>query len=219
MKTIIKNSFALILLFFALSEMASAQQAQQNIEMTIDELGNAKIEMNMTMTAQQWQSWSTTLGNNPAAIKREAERGMPAYFLDDFKLEKDEMNRSFSLSFNAFGVCDIDKRGTWTLDVDQENAQLTELSDTKYMFVSSPEEFGGQIQQMYTINLPENATNIKVDKNAFGRDIFKFKMDAPGTATASLGGILRWGGLLLLLSGLVMFVMKLVTGQKKESKA
>jgi len=214
MKTIVQKSLALVLFLFALSEMASAQQSQQNIEMTIDNLGNAKVVMSMTMTAQQWQSWSTTLGNNPAAIKREAERGMPAYFLDDFKLDKDEMNRSFTLSFNALGVCDIDKRGKWTLDVDQENAQLTELSDTKYMFVSSPEEFGGQIQQTYIINLPENAANIKVDKNAVGRDIFKFTMEAPGTATASLGGILRWGGLAFLLAGLVMLALKLISKPK-----
>lgn len=183
--------------------MASAQQAQQNIQMTIDPMGNAKIHMNMTMNAQQWQNWNATLGSNPAALKRQVERGMPAFFLDEFKLEKDEMNRSFALSLNAYGVCDIDKRATWTLDVDQENAQLTKLNESKYMFVSSPEEFGRQIQQNYTINFPENAQDIKVDKNAFGRDIFKFKMKAPRRMTAGLGGLARWGGLVLVIAGIV----------------
>lgn len=206
MKTIYQKISIFFLFFFALSEMAIAQQSQQHIEMTLDEVGNAKLEIRMTMNAQQWQSWNATLGNNPAAIKREAERGMPAYFLDDFKLEKDEMNRSFSLSLNAYGVCDIDKRGNWSLDVDQENAQLTELSDTKYMFVSSPAEFGGQVIQNYVINLPEEAKDIKVDKNAFGRDVFKFKMEGPASMQASLGGFMRYGGLLFVIVGLLWLV-------------
>lgn len=206
MKTIHQRISILFLLFFALSEMAISQQSQQHIEMTLDEVGNAKLEIRMTMNAQQWQNWNATLGNNPAAIKREAERGMPTYFLDDFELEKDEMNRSFSLSLNAYGVCDIDKRGNWSLDVDQENAQLTELSDIKYMFVSSPAEFGGQIIQNYVINFPEKAKDIKVDKNAFGRDVFKFKMEGPTSMQASLGGLMRWGGLFLTIIGLLWIV-------------
>jgi len=202
MKTLYIAYTLMLITFFALSETVQAQQSQQKIEMTIDELGNAKINMGMTMNAQQWQVWSTTLGNNPAAVKREAERAMPAYFLDNFELEKDEMNRSFTLSLNAYGVCEIDKRGNWTLDVDQENAQLIELTETKYMFSSSPSEFGGQVQQNYTINLPENAKNIKVSQNAFGNDVFKFKMDAPRAMKAGFSVILRWGGLVLLIIGI-----------------
>jgi len=166
MKTLYIAYTLMLITFFALSETVQAQQSQQKIEMTIDELGNAKINM----------------GN--------------------FELEKDEMNRSFTLSLNAYGVCEIDKRGNWTLDVDQENAQLTELTETKYMFSSSPSEFGGQVQQNYTINLPENAKNIKVSQNAFGNDVFKFKMDAPRAMKAGFSVILRWGGLVLLIIGI-----------------
>ena len=169
----------------------------------------------MKMNAQQWQSWSATLGNNPAALKREIERGMPAYFLDDFKLEKDEMNRSFSLSLNAYGVCEIDKRGNWTIDIDQENATLTKLSGHKYMMVSSLEEFGGQLQQNYIINLPEKAENIKVDKNAFGRDIFKFKMSSTASFEASFTGVSRWGGLLIVLIGALLFIKKVIFDKKE----
>lgn len=214
MRTIYQKGITILILFFALSEISNAQQAQQQIEMTIDNVGNAKIDISMKMNAQQWQSWSTTLGNNPAALKREIERGMPAYFLDDFTLEKDEMNRSFSLSLNAYGVCDIDKRGTWTIDIDQENATLTTLSDHKYMFVSSLEEFGGQLQQNYIINLPENAENIKVDKNAFGRDIFKFKMSSQVSFEAGFTGISRWGGLVIVLIGVLLFIKKIVFDKK-----
>ena len=149
------------------------------------------------MNAQQWQIWQGSLGNNPAALKREVERGMPGYFLDDFKLEKDEMNRSFELSLNAYGACDIDKRGTWIVETDQKDANLTKLTENKYMLVSSPIESGGTIQQTYTIELPEKASNIKVDTDAYGKSIFKFEMESPS------GGfnLLRLSGLALFLIG------------------
>ena len=49
-------------------------------------------------------------GQQSCSTKRAIRRSMPAYFLDDFKLDKDDMNRSFTLSLNAYGVCKIDKR-------------------------------------------------------------------------------------------------------------
>jgi len=173
-----------------------AQQMKQDIHMRIDSIGNAKLKIGMTMNAQQWQIWQGSLGNNPAALKREVERSMPGYFLDDFKLEKDEMNRSFELSLNAHGACDIDKRGKWIVETDEKDANLTKITDHKYVMVSSPIEWGGTLQQTYTIELPEKATNIKVDTDAYGNQIFKFDMESPS------------GGLnLLRLSGLALFVI------------
>ena len=194
MKSIIKIT---ILCLFSLSIMNSNSQSQQKIEMKIDDVGNAKLNISMTMKAQEWQVWNSNYGNNPSALKRDMERAMPAYFLDDFKLEKDDMNRSFNLSLNAYGVCEINKRGKWIVDTDQKNAQLTELTDNKYMLVTSPTEFGGQLQQTFIIELPESAKKIKTDKDAFGKSVFEFDMDAPSSGF----NIMRWAGILLIVVG------------------
>lgn len=195
MKTL-KNILIVGLLIFFGSSIA--QQTQQKIEMKIDSIGNAKITVSMTMNAQEWQNWTSSLGNNPAALKREIERSMPAYFLDDFKLDKDDMNRSFSLSLNAYGVCKIDKRGKWSLETDQKNANVTELTDHKYMLVSSPPELGGMIQQTFLVEFPEAAKDIKVDKDAFSESVFEFKMDGP---SSSSGHYLRYAGIFLIVIG------------------
>lgn len=193
MKTLVKILVVCVLLF-ALNANA---QSQQKIEMRIDSIGNAKLNISMTMNAQEWQIWNSNYGNNPSALKRDIERGMPAYFLDDFKLDKDDMNRSFNLSLNAYGVCDINKRGKWIVDTEQKNAQLTELTENKYMLVSSPQEYGGSLQQTFIIELPETAKNIKTDKNAFGKSVFEFDMDAPSSGF----NVMRWAGILLIVIG------------------
>lgn len=202
MKTI-KHLFTVLLLVVSINGYS---QIQQKIEMKVDAIGNSKITLAMTMNAGQWQTWLQTLGNNPAALKREMERAMPAYFLDDFKLEKNDMERSFVLSLNAYGACKVDKRGNWTLDTDQKNANITTLTDHKYILVSSPPELGGNIQQTFTIEFPEEAENIKIDKDAYGKTLFKFQMR---NATAGFN-IMLWAGVLLLLLGGAWFVKNII---------
>lgn len=202
MKTI-KHIITVILLSVSVS---SYSQIQQKIDMKVDAIGNSKITLSMTMNASQWQTWLQSVGNNPAALKREMERAMPAYFLDDFKLDKNDMERSFVLTLNAYGACKVDKRGNWTLDTDQKNANITELTERKFILVSSPPELGGNVQQTFTIEFPEEAENIKIDKDAYGKTLFKFKMR---NATAGFN-VMLWAGILLILVGAGWFSRNVV---------
>lgn len=194
MKTL---KFNFIVFSFICVMTVTAQQTQQKIEMHIDNIGDTKIKISMNMNAMEWQNWISSTGNNPAALKREMERAMPAYILDDFKLEKDDMNRSFELTLNAYGTCKIDKRGNWILETDQKNAQLTKLTEHKYMLVSSPPEFGGKIQQTFMVEFPSDAKDIKTDTDAYGQSIFKFKMNTPSTPF----DLMRWSGLFFIVVG------------------
>ncbi len=65
------------------------------------------------------------------------------------------------------------------------------------MLVSRPPEFGGTIQQTFVVEFPSEAKNIKTDTDAFGKSIFKFKMDAP----ASPFGLMRWAGIFFIVVG------------------
>lgn len=186
----------ILFLAILMGQLVFAQNSQ-NIEMNIDPLGNADLKISMKMNAQQWQMWNTNFGNNPAALKREMERAMPSYFLGDFKLEKDDMARSFEFTLKAFGVCKIDKRGKWSINTEQKDANLTELTDSKYMLVSSPPEFGGTLQQTFIINFPDEAEAIEVDKDSYGKTVFEFKMEEP----ASSFNFLRLAGIFCIVLG------------------
>lgn len=189
-----KTILSIVIVLFA--QLLAAQQSQ-SIEMNIDPLGNADLKVSMKMNAQQWQTWNGNFGNNPSALKREMERAMPGYFLGDFKLNKKDMDRSFELNLKAYGVCKIDKRGNWSLETDEKDANLTKLTDNKFMLVSSPPEFGGQLQQTFLVNFPEEAKGIKVDTDSYGKTLFEFKMKEP---TGSFN-IMRWAGLFFIVIG------------------
>lgn len=167
--------------------------------MTLDKYGNALIKVSMKMDAAQWQNWLNTVGNNPASLKRNIKKEMPAYFLDDFQLNKQEMDRSFDLTMKAYGVCKVDKKGNWILETDDKDIDLTKLTDNKYMYVASPPEFGGQLQQTTIIEFPTEAADIEIDKDTFGKTIFEFDMKRESAGFSPL-----------FITGVVLMVFGLV---------
>lgn len=197
-----KNLTTLIILLFC-CVFAQAQSGQK-INVKLDSIGNARFSIDVKLSAQEWDVWNSSYGNNPAIIKRELERSMPAYFLDDFHLEKNDMDRSFRLDFNGYGVCEIDKKGKWIINTDQKDAEITDMNNNKYMLVSQPDPNVGQV--MMTLQFPEEAKKIKQDKDAFGKSIFTFKMEG------NHGSSNYWqlGGIVFLLLGLGGIVWKLI---------
>ncbi len=185
------------LAIFLAGQCAFGQQDSQKFEVDIDNLGNANMKISMKMAAQQWEIWNNNFGNNPAAFKREMERALPKYFLGDFKLEKNDMDRSFELSLKAYGTCKINKRGKWSFEAEQKDANINKIGDRKYMLVNSPSEFGGQLQQTYIFNFPKEASEIKVDEDSFGKTVFEFKMKQP----VSIMNLIRWVGIFLIAIG------------------
>lgn len=212
MKKLFLLTAAILLLANTLS--MGQQQMKQHITMRLDSIGNATITLSMKMNAASWQMWLQTYGNNPAALKRQMEQEMPAYFLDDFKLEKKDMDRSFVFSVKAYGVCKVDKQGNWILETDEKNVELTKLSDQKYMYVATPPEFGGQVQQTNIIEFPEEAQGIDIGTDAYGKTQFKFKMEQSSSGVDGL----RWAGILMLLTGAVWSGANLYANRKQPSK-
>jgi len=193
MKKIVFTS--LVFLFSLLS--AQSQEMKQKLEMRIDSLGDARIIASMTMNASQWQGFIQTEGNNPALMKRSMERALPGYFLDNFEMKKNDMERSFEFSFKAYGVCQVNKKGKWIVNTEQKNPDITSLTDHKYMMVINDEETKIQITQF--IEFPKNAKNIILSKDAFEKAQFEFDMNTSGATNA----FPFWAGIALALIGAV----------------
>lgn len=183
------------LLVFTTLVLHAQSPLKQKIEMRIDSIGDAQVKVSMSMNANQWQMWLQSVGNNPALLKRNMERQLPGYFLADYNLEKNDMERSFEFSFTAYGVCEVDKNGKWLVTTDQKDPDVTQLSDRKYMMVFTDPT--SNLQQTQIIAFPEEAQNVQIEKDAFGKTQFEFDMDSPsGSLNFSL-----WGGIVLCLIG------------------
>lgn len=165
------------LFFYTIINTIQAQQIQQTFEFTIDSIGNARVTIKQSMNAEQWKIWMQETGSNPAAIKRNIERTMPAYILDNFKLERDEINRSFILSMKAYGVCKITNKGLWTLELGSDESSITESTNNKFVAIQSlPLQNGGIFTQTQIYQFPKEAKHITISKNSLGATMFTFEM-------------------------------------------
>lgn len=194
-----KKIFALIVL---IANVANAQQEikpiKVNIEFNVDDKGNAKVSYAMTMNAARWDNFKRSLGSNPSLLKREMERALPAYFLSDFDYKEDVMNRSYSLSFNASGVCKVDEKGKWYAEWDTKNPDVTKLTDNSYMIITDMSLSGQMIQANQKINFPSLASDINQEKDAFGKTRFTFRM----SSSSGTGKIMQYGGIGCIALGL-----------------
>ncbi|MBL7929190.1 MAG: hypothetical protein JNL47_06930 [Bacteroidia bacterium] len=192
----------LIITFLVSSISLKAQEIikplKVNIEFLVDKYGNAKTTYAMKMTASQWDNFKRSMGNNQSLLKRTMERAMPAYFLSDFEYKEDAMDRSYQLSFNAYGVCKPGADGRWHAELGEKNPDITKLSDNSYMIISEMSSGGGLIQANQKVIFPDEASDIKMDKDAFGKALFSFNM----SGASGSGKMMMYGGIGLIVLGL-----------------
>jgi len=176
--------FVLTLLGLLLSGIAPAQAQEspgltQEITFTIDERGDAQVEVTMKMNAAQWQNWQQVYGSGRVSVlKREMVRSLAPYFVENFGYEQDDINRTSRITMAAKGVTEYQGDGVWRGEMDMKDPSITDVSDNVFLFTTSTMEGGLLMQQNQRVVLPEDAHSIEHDEDAFGNAIFRYQRPA-----------------------------------------
>jgi hypothetical protein len=219
-----KKIYLFIIAFLIISYSRVNAQEQldplkQNIEYNIDNLGDAHIQISRVFNASQWDNYKKIYAANAAALlKREMERGLPTAYLQNFSYKEDEMNRTFTLTFDALGFAKINDNGQWQLDVGVKNPDLTKITDRNYAMTVSFNSGGALLQNLIKLNMPDGAANITQEKNAFGKPIFTYEL-TPGHKKVSF--IFLAIGILLFAGAIVTFIkpdLFAMSAQKRATK-
>lgn len=188
-------------------ESGQIDPLKENISVDLDKLGDGHITISMTYNASQWQTFATVYGSNAADLmKRQEERGLPSWYLQNWNYKDDPVNHTWTLSFDALGLAKIDDNGNWVLALDQKKPDVTKLSDRNYIMTTNYNASGTLVQQLWKINLPSAAGNVNQDKDAFGQAIFTYEM------TPVQGGM----HLIYILAGVLLIAAALVTYLKPD---
>jgi hypothetical protein len=208
-----KKIAAKLITCFLLAQLCSLQsQAQevvkglkQKFDITIDDLGNANIEVSMKLNAEAWENFKRNVGNNQSILKREIEKSVPKYYLTDFAYSEDAMERTYTLKMKALGLCKLNKDGKWQADIEAKNPDITKLSDNEFVMNEDILANGQLIQQTQKLHLPSAASGAKVEKDSFGNAIVTYKTGLGwGHKLASyLGVALLLGGIGLGTRGIL----------------
>src|SRR5579862_873525 len=167
-------------------------------------LGDATVELTQKMNAAQWENFrQSALMNDVAIAKRDLDRSMSTYLLDDFKREIDEMNRSVKMTVTIRGYAKYDGGGNWEVKSDTKNPQVTKLTDNAYMIIGNAAYSGQLVQQITKVFFPDGSANVQQSTDAFGSTIFTYKLGGGVESLASWNNIV---GLLLILAAIGLFI-------------
>src|SRR5664279_597947 len=170
----------------------------QEFTVNLDKLGNATMVLTQKMNASQWATFKTSqVYNDPAMAKRDMERSMSTYVIDDFKRDMDEMNRQVTLTLKVISYAQYKGNGQWSLKIDSKNPQVTKLTDKAYTITGNAVMGNSLVQQIFKIYFPGGASDVKQTTDEFGKAIFTY--NAGGGFTSYL----KWNnivGVLLILA-------------------
>ena len=198
-----------------------AQQIEpqkQTVTIDIDNYGDGHITINMAYNASQWENFTNIYGSNALdLLKRQEERSLPGWYLQNWSYKDDGAEHTWTLSFDALGIANIDDNGNWVFDIDQKKPDITKMSDHNYAMTTTYNSYGVLIQTLWKINFPASAANVNPDKDAFGKAIFTYEMTPGGKAGHFLFIVF---GILLVASGVVLYLKPdlLKFGKKEKVK-
>ncbi len=215
MKALLKKISASIIISFIFSASSINSYAQvtpedptslvQEFTVNIDKLGDATMELNQKMNATQWQYFKQApIFTDPSMAKRDMERGMATYVIEDFKRDMDEMNRTVKLSMKVKSYAQYKGNAHWSIKIDSKDPQVTKLTDKAYMITGNAVMGNSLVQQIFKIYFPGNASDVTQTTDEFGKAIFTY--DAGG----GFFSYLKWNniiGLLLILAA-IYFLLK-----------
>jgi len=184
---------------------APAQQdtpiIQQDIEVVVDSLGNAGIAAKFTLPAAQWRMWKQVYGENQSLLKRDFEHQYSAVVLKDIKLERDDMNRTATLSMKGEANAEYRGGGVWEVEL-EKGLRGTKVSDTEWHFTKTSAEGGAVLQQNFVLRLPKGTKGTQEATNELGVPVLKYELK-----TAHRSPMLPIIGAALGLLGLVAVVL------------
>lgn len=175
--------------------------AKLTVKWVITPLGDAHIQASSQLDAKSWDNYKRMLGNNPDILKRQMERSFSQYFLENFKYKEDAMARKWTLSFDSLGLSRINSSGLWQVDLAVKNPDITKISDHNYILTANYTSQGRLLQEIDYVTFPKAASDIKVEKNAFGRAQFVYSLSPGGNSSGWLDPSI---GVLLIAAGLFM---------------
>ncbi len=175
MKKVAGLMTVIFLYVFTAFSQTQMEKIKMEFEFKIDDVGNAEVVYKQSATAMQWKILNQTIGQNPSLLKRDLMHQLSAYELYDFKFSKDDMNRTFILTFKAKGVSKYKGNGVWDFKIEKEISPRQVSKNVWYLTMTNTE--GNVLYEMYaTLKLPDNVEKSEITTDEFGKRVLRYKV-------------------------------------------
>jgi len=212
MKTNLRSRFAFVLLFALLVLAAWPGEAcaqfmpkTTNLVQEVAPDGSITLAMEMTFDAAPWRVWKSQVGDEPSRLRAMMKHQFSAIVIDDFKLEKDDLDRTAKITMGSPAGPELRKDGRFRIAIDKE-FRLVNSSGREWFFSGNNPHANNSLQTIRLL-LPANAFGVTL-AGAGGADqglIYSLNVPAgksrmfviAGSLLALLGAAVLAAGVLL----------------------
>ncbi len=193
--------------------IAPAQQPESvsrtiNQVYKIDERGDADIEVSFQYSASQWATWKEQYGNRPDIVLRDMRYQMATAVLENFALERDDVQRKAVGKIKARALARYRNAGEFVIDVPKE-MKLVTGANTDWIFSFTNAVNGEIVSQTLHAILPASARNVRF---APGGDFDNLSYTLDLSPTRPKGWL--HAGIALLSSGVGLVAISLFAKKK-----
>ncbi len=203
MKTLL-SSLAL-LGCLAASGWAQPLAKTEDISEDIAPDGAVDLAFQMTFDAAPWRQWKAMIGDEPARLRAMLRHQFAAYNLENFKLDRNDLDRTAKLSVHSPGGPELRDDGTYQIPV-ESYFRLVNGAGRSWFFSGNNPEAANSLNNV-KVTLPENAVNASVVNPGTADQALIFALTPPPSPVRwyySVGATLAAVGLLTILGALLL---------------
>lgn len=209
--------FALLLVcgLCAPGRPAFAQLPAKTIDTVMDLKSDGSVDLTFQLAfdAQAWQVWRKNVGDDPARLRGMMRHQFSAFVIDEFKFEKDDLNRTAKVTLRSPAGPELRLDGRFHLAVDAW-CRLINHAGREWFFSGNNPAAGGQ-QVTQKIVLPANTTDAAVVNAGTPDQALVYALAAP----AGRSRLFVWLGALVAVVGAVMLGAGRMTARKAAPAA
>lgn len=180
--------------------------------------GSISLSMEMTFDAAPWRVWKSQVGDEPSRLRAMMKHQFSAIVIDDFKLEKDDLNRTAKVSMRSPAGPELRKDGRFRIPIEKEFRLVNNTG--REWFFSGNNPYANNSLQTVRILLPANATGVTLASPGGTDQGLIYALNVPAGSSRSfviLGSVLAVLGAAAVAAG--FFVKKPATSGASAAAA
>ncbi len=179
----------------------AADTINTDVAVKVNPYGDGTMTVTFRLSASQWENWREEYGDHPDLLKRDFKRRFAKYALDDFKLERNDMDRTAVATITARAITAVRQDGYRAIEINKE-ARFVSNSALDWIFesVSQSSPYSPIVTETTRIELPPGATNVRVENEGSGPQHLVYQLPENGNND----GMLFWSGIAAIALGAIL---------------
>lgn len=152
---------------------------------TVNELGDAKIDITFRYDAQTYAVWQRKYGLNPSLLRRDLGKYLTPYEVpaNSFKVnDQNKMDREITVSLVAKGYMTCKNDDIWQTEMPKKYQKNDRVANHYTFFGASKMDDGRVMEETIQLVLPMAATDFSEDKDERGNTTIRYKLVVAGDA-------------------------------------